>query len=107
MPKPLIQVAGMHLISWIFLSAQEAGLDRFAVVTGYRGDVLEDFLGRTIPREIVKRFHRNELWQRPNGLSVLRANGHIEDPFFLLTADHIFDAKILRKLTKSPLTAGC
>ncbi len=105
-PKPLLEVAGVPLICRTLLTAREAGIDQFTVVTGYQGEVLEDFLRREIPGGMNVRFLRNEKWDRPNGLSVLRAKGHLQDPFALLMADHLFEARILKNLLAAPLPPG-
>ena len=49
---------------------------------------------------------RNDRWQRPNGLSVLAAQGAVQEPFVLLMSDHLFEADILRKLLAKPLATG-
>ncbi len=105
-PKPLIEVAGVPLLCRTLLTAREAGIDHFIVVTGYRGEVLEDFLRRETPRGIRVQCLRNEEWQRPNGFSVLRAKGHLRGPFVLLMADHLFEVQILKKLLSTPLPPG-
>jgi choline kinase len=105
-PKPLIEVAGVPLLFRTLLTAQRAGIDHFAVVTGYKGEILEDFLCRNTPRGLSVQCLRNEKWQRPNGLSVLRAKGHLMEPFVLLMADHLFEAQILENLLSTPLAPG-
>ena len=105
-PKPLIEVAGVPLLCRTLLTARKAGIDHFTVVTGYRGEVLEEFLRRETPPGIKVQCLRNEKWQRPNGLSVLRAKGHLRGPFALLMADHLFEAQILKNLFATPLPPG-
>jgi choline kinase len=101
-PKPLLEVAGVPIIQRVLLSAREAGIDRFTVVTGYCAEVLEDFLSHKTPEGITVECIRNDRWRRPNGLSVLTGEGHVPDPFVLLMADHLFDAAILRKVLERP-----
>ena len=105
-PKPLLEVAGVPLLCRTLLTARQAGIDHFTIVTGYRGDVLEEFLRRETPPGLRVQCLRNEKWQRPNGLSVLRAKGCIGDLFVLLMADHLFDAQILKNLFATPLPPG-
>lgn len=106
LPKPLIEVAGVPLLRRTLLTAREAGIDHFTVVTGYRGEVLEEFLRHEISAGLSVQCLRNERWQRPNGLSVLRAKGHLPAPFVLLMADHLFEAQILINLLATPLPPG-
>jgi choline kinase len=105
-PKPLIEVAGVPLLRRTLLTACEAGIDHFTVVTGYEGKSLEDYLCHKTPRDLRIQCLRNEEWQRPNGLSVARAEGHLPDRFVLLMADHLFEAQILRNLVATPLASG-
>jgi 1L-myo-inositol 1-phosphate cytidylyltransferase len=92
-PKPLIEVAGVPLLYRTLLTAHEAGIDHFTVVTGYEGKSLEDYLCHNTPRALRVQCLRNQEWQRPNGLSVVRAKGHLPDRFVLLMADHLFEPK--------------
>ena len=105
-PKPLIEVAGVPLICRTLLTAREAGIDHFTVVTGYQAPVIEEFLSEGIPPDIRVECLRNDQWQRPNGLSVLQAKGHLQGSFALLMADHLFDARILKNLVATPLLPG-
>lgn len=105
-PKPLIEVAGVPLICRTLLTARKAGIDHFTVVTGYEALGLEEFLNGEIPPDIRVRCLRNDQWQRPNGLSVLQAKGHLRGSFALLMADHLFDARILKNLLATPLLPG-
>jgi len=103
-PKPLLPVAGVPLIRRTLLTARRAGLDRFTVVTGYRAQVLEEFLQQEGSHDLNIRCIHNEKWRQPNGLSVLRAKGEVPDPFVLLMSDHLFDAEILTRLLEIPLS---
>jgi len=105
-PKPLIEVAGVPLLSRTLLAACKAGIDHFTIITGYQGKSLEDYLCHRTPRNLRVQCLRNEKWQRPNGLSVVRAKGHLPDRFVLLMADHLFEAEILSNLIGAPLASG-
>jgi choline kinase len=106
LPKPLIEVAGVPLICRTLLTARKAGVDHFVIVTGYQAEVLEKFiLKETLPGLSI-RCLRNERWERPNGLSVLRAKGYLRGPFALLMADHVLDFQILKNLMADPLPSG-
>jgi len=106
LPKPLMKVAGMPLICRTLLTARKSGIDHFVIVTGYRGEVLEEFLRREAPSGLSVRCLRNERWKRPNGLSVLRAKGSFSGPFALLMSDHVLDFQILKKLLADPILPG-
>jgi 1L-myo-inositol 1-phosphate cytidylyltransferase len=105
-PKPLIEVNGIPLILHVIKSAGAAGINVFTIVTGYLGGVLEDYLARKAPEGMQVRFVRNEHWERPNGISVLKAKGLMPRAFALLMSDHFFDPGILRELASVPLPDG-
>jgi len=45
-PKPMIEVAGAPFLEWVLRFLEANGLDRHVVCTGYRGEVIEDFIAR-------------------------------------------------------------
>ncbi len=107
LPKPLIEVAGVPLLFRTLFTACRAGISNFIVVTGYQGELLEDILAREAPRWNIRvQCIRNEKWERPNGLSVLRCKEYLQGPFVLLMADHLFESRILNLLLSTPLYPG-
>jgi CDP-L-myo-inositol myo-inositolphosphotransferase len=105
-PKPLLEIFGVPLLSRTIMTARKAGIDRFLVVTGHRGGELEDFLGSGALQGVDIKHVRNDEWQRANGLSVLKARGEVDEPFLLLMADHLFEEEIIRKVLSDPLPPG-
>ena len=104
-PKPLIPLLGIPLIERIIRSAHEAGIDDFYVVTGYEAETIQIFLGnlaQNININITTIF--NDQWANTeNGVSVLKANDYLKEPFLLLMSDHLFDPAIVRELLAQPL----
>jgi 1L-myo-inositol 1-phosphate cytidylyltransferase len=105
-PKPLIEVNGTPLILHVLKSAGSAGLNQFTIITGYLGEVLEDYLAREVPNGMTVRCIRNPDWERPNGISVLKARGLMPRAFALLMSDHLFEPGIVRELASVPLKDG-
>lgn len=100
-PKPLCKVGGITLIERAILSAKKAGITDFVIVTGYRGDQLEEYLSKRRSRMGVRiEFVRNHDWTKANGHSVLMSQKWIQEDFVLLMADHVFDYKILSDLLR-------
>ncbi len=109
-PKPLIEFAGAPLIIHVIKNAKAAGITRFTVITGYMGGILEEFLGHaaeSIMGGVEVRCIHNPQWERPNGISVLQAQGLMPEMFALMMSDHIFDPRILERLQSRPLESGC
>ena len=102
--KPLIPLLGLSLIERVILTAKKGGLNDFYVITGYNGHLvrthLESFREK---RGISVKIIPNEEWERDNGISILKAKGHISENFILLMCDHIFDASILTKLANEKI----
>lgn len=102
-PKPLIQLLGLSLIERVILTAREAGIDDFVIVTGYFGDKIKAKLGNGSEYGVKITYIENREWHRGNGVSVLKAKKLLKERFVLLMSDHIFDTRILSELIKANL----
>lgn len=99
--KPLIPLKNTPLIERVIDSAMEAGMDDFYVVVGYQGSRVRSYLAEAgKSKKISITIIENEEWERANGISVLKAKPHINEPFLLMMGDHIFDPEIVRLLTR-------
>ena len=105
--KPLIPILGMPLIERVIRAAMEAGAEEFYVVIGYQGERVRLFLERLAERLAIGIVPlMNDDWDKDNGLSVLKAQGVLHEPFLLLMADHLFDPNLVRPLTTLTLEDG-
>jgi choline kinase len=94
------------LLEHVILRAHEAGVDRFVIVVGYRGDAIRRlFADRPIGGVSVTVVENLE-YHKDNGVSVLKAGDQIRDPFLLLMADHLFEPRTARALLEEPLIPG-
>ncbi|MCD6443459.1 phosphocholine cytidylyltransferase family protein [Candidatus Bathyarchaeota archaeon] len=98
LPKPLIPLLGLRLIERVILSAKEAGVGEFVIVTGYMGWMIRDFLDDGSRYGVKIRYVESKRWRLGNGLSVYEARGTLSDRFILLMSDHIFNPEVLRGL---------
>ena len=97
--KPLIELNGVPIIERVIKNLQAGGVDEFYVTSGYRGTKVRAFLDVLAERENISITHViNEDWERPNGLSVLKAKEAITGPFILTMCDHLFDPEIIKSL---------
>ena len=97
--KPLVSLKNRSLIERVIGSAMEAGVDDFYVVVGYKSASIRAHLEKVsrskgAPITIIE----NKEWERANGISVLKAQPYLKEPFLLMMADHIFDPEIARLL---------
>ncbi len=101
--KPLIPLLGVPLIERTIVTAKQADIDEFYVVSGYNGEKVRQFLDGLAVRLGVSVIHIiNDDFDLDNGVSVLKAKWRLSEPFLLLMADHLFDPGILRELMKQP-----
>lgn len=102
--KPLLPLCRRPLIDWVLNGVQKAGVREVVVVTGYNRTGLEEYLRTKYSSgEIKLTLVYNEEWQKENGLSVYKARPLLDEAFFLLMSDHIFDPAILELLRQSEL----
>ena len=96
-PKPLVEVGGQALVVRLITRLREAGVERFVVVVGYRGDELEQRLTvhpalRDVKVEVVQ----NASWSQ-GLLQRVVARPYIDEPF-LKMADHIFEKSLIETM---------
>jgi choline kinase/phosphatidylglycerophosphate synthase/phosphoglycolate phosphatase-like HAD superfamily hydrolase len=105
--KPLLPVLGLPLLERTIVTASEAGLSEFFVVTGCQAPRLESFLSELgLRRNLEISAIRNETWEAGNASSLLAARHVLDEDFVLLVADHVFDPAILRRLLGQHLEEG-
>lgn len=101
LPKPLVDLDDKPILEHVLQGAQEAGVQEFFIVLGYRGDVIKShFRGD-------RRFHitwiENQDYHKSNGVSLLKAKNVVRDPFLLLMADHVFEPHTASALLRQPM----
>ena len=105
--KALLSVAGLPLLERTIVTASQAGLSMFYVVTGYNGENIEAFLmDLSVRRKLAITLIHNEAWEMGNGVSLLKAKEVVKGDFVLLMADHVFDEMILDDLLGQTLPEG-
>jgi choline kinase len=106
LPKPLVRLHGRPLLEHVMRGAHEAGIERFVIVVGYRGQLIRQWWKNSPVRNFPVRWVENPEYLKDNGISVLRAKPEINDPFLLLMADHIFETETARALLHQPIRDG-
>jgi len=105
--KPLVDLCGAPLIEHAMLAAANAGVRNFVVVTGYRAEVLSDFLERLGERRNWNiATVNNPDFEKENGLSVLLGEGYLGDEFFLTMCDHVVETCLYEKMLEANLPKG-
>src|SRR5690554_2179010 len=93
--KPLTPLLGMPLLERSVRTLQRCGIEEIVIVTGYAHDAIVEWLHnwqRSAPAETVGiRLVHNPRWHdQENGVSLLAAKPHVDEPFLLLMADHVY-----------------
>ncbi len=100
--KPLIPIRGVPLLERVIARGAAAGVERFFVVSGYRGEQVRAALDELAARDGISITNIvNDEWQRANGVSVLKAKPYLDGPFLLTMCDHLVDLEILRGLART------
>ena len=88
------------------LRAQEAGISKFVIVIGFRGDVIRRWFAERSLAGVEVTLIENTEYHKENGISVLKARDEIRNPFLLLMSDHIFESRTAESLLHQPLAEG-
>ena len=102
-PKPLVPLNGKPLLHHVMSNARQAGIERFVIVVGYRGQAIKDWYQDHPLPGVQVTWIENPDFRKDNGISVLCAKKVIHEKFLLLMADHIFEAETARSLLRQPL----
>lgn len=104
-PKPLVTVGGRPLLDRLLLTLLQAQISRVCIVLGHAATAIRHYPFAAMAHLDVRWVH-NPDFRRPNGLSLLRAEGHVQPPFLLLMADHLFEASTLQRFMQQPCPPG-
>ncbi len=97
LPKPLISVAGRPLLTHQLEAIRQAGLNRVVVVRGKESERLEEAF-----EEEHLTFCENPAQETTHSLrSLLAAEAHMKDGFFLVYSDILFEPQHLTRLLQA------
>ena len=102
-PKPLVPFCRVPLLEHVMMSSQQAGIEKFVIVAGYRAGAIRSWLDTRSRIGNCVTFIENLQYQKANGVSALAAKEEFHEPFLLLMADHIFEPKTAKTLLQQPL----
>ncbi|WP_240624505.1 nucleotidyltransferase family protein [Aurantiacibacter odishensis] len=87
-PKPMVRVAGKPLVDHALDKLADAGVARAVVNVHYLADSIEAHLKDRAAPEVIISDEREELLETGGG--IVKAAGHLPDPFFCLNSDNIW-----------------
>lgn len=106
-PKCLLTVGSRTLLQRTFDAMIAAGISEFVVVTGYRGEMIRDFLLNTYPASLTFQFLHNADYEHNNNIYSLWMTRELVRgrEFLLLDSDILFDPEIIKRMLQEPGTA--
>ena len=106
LPKPLVEFRGRPILEHVISRAQEARIEEFVIVLGYRGDLIRDWFERRWRGRARFTWVENPDYHKSNGISALKARNALHDNFLLLMADHVFEPETARMMVRQHLAPG-
>jgi len=99
LPKLLLPVAGRPIIGYTLDAFHQAGVKDVAIVIGYRGNVLKDWIGDGSQYGLNVEYVFNKDYMLGNATSVFVARSFVKDePFLLSMAVHMICSGLLGRL---------
>ncbi len=98
-PKPMFKILGKPLIQHVIETLKEAGLEDFIIVTGHKGEQIRQYLadGSNLGVKVDYTLQEEALGMA-NALET--AKDLVEDNFFVVNADDVFEVSLIREMTK-------
>jgi len=94
-PKCLVEVADRALLDRALAALEAVGIEELVLVTGYREDVLRDFLERRRSRVRVRCVRNDVYASTNNAYSLWTAREAVPGGFVLLDGDLLFEPRVL------------
>jgi len=103
-PKPLLEVGGKPVMSYILDDLEELGVQEIVFITGYLGDKVQEYMAASYPRFRAHYVQQKEL----NGTAgaVKLAQPFIDEELLIIFVDTLFDADLGLARREGPDVAG-
>ena len=98
-PKPMFKLLGKPLIHHVIDTLKEAGLKDYVVVVGHQGEQIKDYLkdGSKLGVNIEYTLQKQSLGMAD---ALKTAEKLAEDNFFVINADDVFEASLIKQMTR-------
>ena len=102
-PKCLLTVGKRTLLQRTFDAMTAAGIREFVVVTGYRGEMIRQFLMEHYPDAVIHFLHNADYQHNNNIYSLWMTRDLVSGrDFLLLDSDILFDPQIVVRMLQEP-----
>ncbi len=99
-PKCMVPVSGMPILGRLVRSLDRCGFERLVVVTGYRSDVIRDYLGKRFGQLAIE-YVVSPVFETTNNIySLWLVRDLIDEAFLLVESDLVFDTDLLLPLLR-------
>ena len=105
-PKPLIPLNGIPMLTRTINTLVSAGINQIVVVTGYRSEDIEKTLKELKIDNLNIKTVFNPEYKKANGVSVLSASSMVKTNFILTMSDHLLDKEIVITAINTPPKNG-
>jgi len=100
-PKCLLKVGGRSILEMTIENVLKSGIDDFVMVTGYRENMIKDFINERFPSLKIKYLTNPDFENNNNSYSLWMTKDYINSSSILLDSDILFDFRIISKLLDS------
>lgn len=105
-PKCLLVVGRRTLLQRTIDAMLQAGIDEFVVVTGYRGEMIRDFIATHYPQQTFHFLHNHDYEHNNNIYSLWMAGQVVRGKeFLLMDSDILCDPKAVAAVASQPQAA--
>lgn len=101
-PKCLLKVGGRTILEMTIDNLLVNGLNEFVMVTGYRENMIKDFMHFKYPEIDIIYLTNGDYENNNNSYSLWMAKEHIKGECILLDSDILFDYRIISKILDYP-----
>ena len=99
-PKCLVAVAGTPILERLLLTLDEYGIERLVVVSGYKAEMISDYLGESFGDVAVEYIVSRRFATTNTMYSLWLAKDLVDEPTLLIESDVVFDGRLLEPLLR-------
>jgi choline kinase len=100
-PKCLLKIGDKTILEMTINNILKNSIDNFVMVTGYRENMIKEFIGNKYPGLHIKYLTNPDYENNNNSYSLWMTKEHITGDCILLDSDILFDYRIISKLLAS------
>ena len=92
-PKPMLPAANKPVLEYVFDALIDAGIERIAVVIGYKRDRVQEYFGPTYRDRPLQ--YVTQAKQLGSGHALLEARSAVDEPFLMVNGDRVIESGLV------------